>query len=103
MGSGDGFDFDCVRHQAIPRISDHRDMARKARVSAAYSTCDFRYLARAGLTLTVMLIFYSQIVFAISLSRSEVLTHNYQEYRKSLGSLLLRDCTSEQRRRPPQF
>jgi hypothetical protein len=60
-------------------------------------------LMRAGLTLTVMLVFYSQIVFAISLSRSEVLTHNYQEYRKSLGSLLLRDCTSEQRRRPPQF
>jgi hypothetical protein len=47
--------------------------------------------------------FYSQIVFAISLSRCEVLTPNYQEYRKSLGSLLSRDCISEQRRRPPQF
>jgi len=56
---------------------------------------------RAGLT--VMLIFYSQIVFAISLSRSEVLTPNYREYRKSLGSLLPRGCTSEQRRRPPHF
>jgi|SRR5215467_9028943 len=50
-----------------------------------------------------MLIFYSQIVFAISLSRSEVLTSNYREYRKPLGSLLLRGCTSEQRRRPPHF
>jgi hypothetical protein len=48
-------------------------------------------------------LFYSQIVFAISLSRSEVLTPNYQEYRKSLGSLLLRGCTSEQKRRPPHF
>jgi hypothetical protein len=43
FGSGDGFDLDCVRHHAVPSISDPRDFARKARLSAAHSTRHFRY------------------------------------------------------------
>ena len=36
---------ECSRaHHAVPLISDHRDFARKARSSAAYSTGDFLYL-----------------------------------------------------------
>jgi hypothetical protein len=41
FGWRDRFEIDCVRHHAVLRISDPRDLARKARVGAAYSTRGF--------------------------------------------------------------
>ena len=43
----DRFEPDCVRHHAVSPVSDHRDFARKAHVSAGHLTGDFCYLASA--------------------------------------------------------